>query len=71
MLRREGIAALAFVPLLYRGQLLGKFMIYYPEPHDLTNEELHLAQTIANQVAFASQRKLEEEALRGLATSWR
>ena len=64
VLRREGIAALAFVPLLYRGRLLGKFMIYYPEPHDLTNEELRLAQTIANQVAFASQRKLEEEALR-------
>lgn len=64
VLRREGIRALAFVPLLYRGRLLGKFMIYYPEPHELTEDELRLAQTIANQVAFASQRKLEEEALR-------
>jgi PAS domain S-box-containing protein len=64
VLLREGIAALAFVPLLYRGRLLGKFMIYYPEPHELAEDELRLAQTIANQVAFASQRKLEEEALR-------
>jgi len=64
VLRREGIAALAFVPLLDRGRLLGKFMIYYPEPHELTEDELRLAQTIANLVAFASQRKLEEEALR-------
>jgi PAS domain S-box-containing protein len=64
VLRREGIAALAFIPLLYRERLLGKFMIYYAEPHELAEDELRLAQTIANQVAFASQRKLEEEALR-------
>jgi hypothetical protein len=29
LFRREGIGALAFIPLVSRGRLLAKFMVYY------------------------------------------
>ena len=32
LLRRERIGALAFIPLLAHGKLIGKFMIYYDRP---------------------------------------
>src|SRR5205814_7475483 len=32
--REEGIAALAFVPLVLGGRLLGKFMLYHDLPHE-------------------------------------
>ncbi|HEY9850372.1 MAG TPA: GAF domain-containing protein [Leptolyngbyaceae cyanobacterium] len=67
----EGIRALAFIPLKTGGfgnlplqeKLLGKFMLYYDRPHQFTEEEIQLAQTIASNVAFAAERKLAEEAL--------
>ena len=33
--KAEGIAALAFIPLTARGELVGKFMTYYRTPHAL------------------------------------
>lgn len=60
----EGIHALAFIPLSYDDQLLGKFMIYYNVEHAFGEDEICLAQTIANQVAFATERKQTEETLR-------
>ncbi len=60
----EGIRALGFIPLVYQGRLLGKFMLYYDEPHRFTAEEAQLAQTVASHVAFAIERKRSEEALR-------
>ncbi len=56
----EGISALAFIPLVNQGRLLGKFMVYYNQPHAFTREEMQLAQTIATQVAFAIARKRAE-----------
>jgi len=56
VVRREGIHSLAFLPITYEGRLLGKFMIYYNVPHHFTREELHPAQTIVTQVAFAIER---------------
>lgn len=67
----EGIRALGFIPLTYKGQLLGKFMIYYEAPHSFTDEEVQLAQTIANHVAFAAERKRAEEELRVSETRFR
>ena len=32
---REGIGALAFIPLVHDGRLLGKFMLYRDAPHDV------------------------------------
>lgn len=49
----EGIRALAFVPLVIGGTLLGKFMLYYDRPHPFTEDEVALAQTIAAHVSFA------------------
>ncbi|HEY7547042.1 MAG TPA: PAS domain S-box protein, partial [Blastocatellia bacterium] len=52
----EGIRAMGFIPLVYQARLLGKFMLYYDEPHRFTAEEAQLAQTISSHVAFAIER---------------
>jgi GAF domain-containing protein len=39
----EGIRALAFIPLVYQRRLLGKFMVYYDEPHRSLAEEMQRA----------------------------
>src|SRR5262245_20991821 len=49
----EGIRALGFIPLLFSKQLLGKFMVYFDEPHEFTKTERLLAEAIARHVAFA------------------
>jgi PAS domain S-box-containing protein len=61
---KEKIGALAFIPLIYQGRLLGKFMVYYGQPHSFSANELQLAQNIGNQLAFALERKRGEDALR-------
>ncbi|WP_420127485.1 PAS domain-containing sensor histidine kinase [Longimicrobium sp.] len=60
----EGIRALGFFPLVSQGRLLGKFMLYYDQPHPFTPEDVQLAQTLAGQVALAIARKADEQALR-------
>jgi PAS domain S-box-containing protein len=60
----EGIAALAFIPLVSMGRLVGKFMLYYDAPHTLTDEERQLAEVIAAQVAFALKRMRTEASAR-------
>ncbi|MCC6453592.1 MAG: PAS domain S-box protein [Caldilineaceae bacterium] len=62
----EGIQAVAYIPLVDQGKLLGKFMLYYNEPHPFAEEEVQWAQTIASDVAHAIQRKQAEDALRQL-----
>jgi len=56
LFERERIGALGFIPLVFRGRLMGKFMVYYPTPRDLTAHELDLARAIANHVAAAVAR---------------
>ncbi len=56
LFQREQIGALGFIPLVFRGRLMGKFMVYYPTPRDLTAHELDLARAIANHVAAAVAR---------------
>lgn len=53
LFEREGIGALAFIPLRFGRKLLGKFMLYYPGPHVFTKDEVAVAETIAGYVAFA------------------
>jgi len=65
LFREEGIASLAFIPLVTRGQLIGKFMIYYERPHAYSEQELELANAIAHHLSsvtarFAAFAKLEE-----------
>jgi PAS domain S-box-containing protein len=53
VLRREDIRALAFVPLQFGATLLGKFMLYYRECHAFSDDEIAVAQQVADHVAFA------------------
>jgi PAS domain S-box-containing protein len=60
----EGISALAFVPLVHRGRLVGKFMLYHDTPHVWNDAEVMLSRTIANHLASATVRTQAQEALR-------
>ena len=56
LFRKESLGALAFVPLVAAGRLIGKFMVYYDRPRALAPHELELAQAIANHVSAAMTR---------------
>jgi PAS domain S-box-containing protein len=65
LFQREEIGAMAFIPLVTRGKLIGKFMVYYGERHEFTPSEIDLAGAIANHLAsvtarFAAITKLED-----------
>jgi len=62
--RSEGIAAMAFIPLVSLNRVIGKFMLYYEAPRDLSPDELLLARVIASQIAFAVERTRAEEQAR-------
>jgi PAS domain S-box-containing protein len=61
--RAEGIAALAFVPLVHGERLLGTFMLYRDEVHEWSAREVRLAGTIANHLASATMRTRARRAL--------
>ncbi len=58
---REKIGALAFVPLVYEGRLLGKFMLYLDEPRVFSAREKSVTRSIADQVASAIGRKRAQQ----------
>jgi signal transduction histidine kinase len=65
LFQEEGIGSLAFIPLVTRGQLIGKFMVYYAQAHAYSEQEVELANAIAHHLAsvtarFAAFAKLEE-----------
>ncbi len=65
LFEREGIGALAFIPLVTRGRLLGKFVVYYDRPHRFSFHEVGTASAIANHLGsvttrFAAVTNLEE-----------
>ena len=62
--RAEGIGALAFVPLLAGGGVVGKFMLYYDRPHDFTPAEIAVAEILAADVALLLERHRSDEAER-------
>jgi signal transduction histidine kinase len=69
-IQSERIAAMAFVPLVSLGRVIGKFMLYYDEPHALSIDELQLATLIGWQVAFAVERtRAEAQARRSEAAA--
>jgi PAS domain S-box-containing protein len=61
VIEKEGIRALAFIPLTYGDRLIGKFMAYFPHPRFLDKEELQLAQAIADTLALGIERRRTEE----------
>jgi PAS domain S-box-containing protein len=52
IVKDEGVGALAFVPLVENGKLVGKFMTYYDLRHVFTDAETELALMIARQLGF-------------------
>jgi PAS domain S-box-containing protein len=56
VMRKEGIAALAFVPLLRGGLQLGRFVLYRDAPHSWSAREVLLSRTIANHLASVIER---------------
>jgi PAS domain S-box-containing protein len=64
VVNREGIGALAFIPLVIDGRLAGMFMSYYNQPHVFNNEEIEIGLTIARQTALGIEQQRADEALR-------
>jgi PAS domain S-box-containing protein len=64
----EGIRALAFVPLVSHGEVLGKFMVYYDAAHVFSAAETRLMAGIAQHVAFGLGRVRAEAAIESLLT---
>ena len=64
VIQAEGIGSLAFIPLISRGNLIGKFMVYFNKPHTFEEAEIGLSQTIAHQLASHIERKRAAEELR-------
>jgi PAS domain S-box-containing protein len=62
IVKQEGIGALAFIPLMAEGRLVGKFMVYYDTPRQIDGEALELALTLARQLGFAIERMRAEQA---------
>lgn len=65
LFRGEGIGAIACMPLMSAGRLLGKFMVCYEQPHAFLESDADTARAIANHLAsvivrFSTLTKLEE-----------
>ena len=59
----EDIRALGFVPIVHLGRVLGKFMVYYSEPHKFTGREIELLEIIAGHLAITIEKaRLLEQA---------
>lgn len=59
----EGMRGLAFIPLLYRSKVIGKFMLYSRVPYKFT-QEIEPAVAISHLVAYAVVRRKIEEKLK-------
>ena len=53
----EGIRAVAFIPLVSDGALIGKFMAYFRDTYRFTKDDMNVSLAIARQLAFAIQRQ--------------
>ena len=60
---KEGIQSLGFFPLLHKGELIGKFMIYFNTQHSINEDEIKIVETIAFNIANAIERKQSETKL--------
>jgi two-component sensor histidine kinase len=66
-MEEEGIRALAFIPVVAEGDLIGKCMIYHEAPHGFTDAEMKIAVNLARRLGFAIEHKHADEA-RHIAT---
>ena len=65
VMRKEGIAALALVPLVRGGFQLGRFVLYRDAPHDWSDREVLLSRTIANHLASVIERAQVQHEVEG------
>jgi transcriptional regulator with GAF, ATPase, and Fis domain len=56
----EGIRALAFIPLVSQGRLLGKFTVCFDRPRALTDVDLSAARAVAALIGFAIERARQD-----------
>ena len=68
---REGIRAVAFIPLLANGGVVGEFTLYYDQPHEFSSEEMQLTQMIGAHLAFTAERQNAAAALRATEERFR
>lgn len=61
-IKKEGIRALAFIPLVADGRTIGKFMTYYEASRTFSAHEIDIAITIARQIGFSMERTRSDEA---------
>jgi PAS domain S-box-containing protein len=59
--QREGIAAFAFIPLVWNDRPIGKFTMYSSDAHRFAPDEISFGVTIARQLAFAIERKRADD----------
>jgi signal transduction histidine kinase len=59
--QQERIVALAFVPLVHHGRLLGKLMLYWPAPRAFDERRAKIARSIADQVSSAIGRRIAQQ----------
>jgi PAS domain S-box-containing protein len=60
--KQEGIGAIAFVPLMAAGKLVGKFVTYYDAPREFAQEDVELTLTLARQLGFGIERMRTDHA---------
>lgn len=63
-LRDEGISAVAFIPLIGRGRVLGTLVVFHAGPHAFDELEVEVASAVARQVASAVERLRERRTLK-------
>ncbi len=59
----EEIRAIAFIPLVSEGALMGKFMAYFREPYRFSQDDLSVSLVIARQLAYAVRRNRMDQQL--------
>ena len=60
--KQEGISALAFIPLMVAGKVIGKFVTYYDAPREFSREDVELTLTLARQLGFGIERMRADHA---------
>ncbi|WP_449288648.1 PAS domain-containing protein [Mesorhizobium cantuariense] len=66
-IQAEGISAISFIPIMEGGLLLGKFMAYFDETQDHSDDHVEVARTIARHLGFGVERIKGENAAQRLA----